>query len=96
MTQRTEKGSRACQNDPPQLSFDLSRPRARRGALLALVAACFVYRLAFGLSSDFWTEDERQVYLIGLQSYARQAWPDTAPTWCGPRAGCRARCRDSS
>jgi hypothetical protein len=57
------------------LSFDLSRPRARRGALLALVAACFVYRLAFGLSSDFWTEDERQVYLIGLQSYARQAWP---------------------
>ncbi len=44
--------------------------------MLALVlVACFAFRLAFGLAASFWTEDERQVYLVGLQAYARHSWP---------------------
>jgi hypothetical protein len=41
---------------------------------IALTLA-FAFRLAYGLSSDFFTEDERQVYLIGLKSFARAEWP---------------------
>ena len=40
-------------------------------ALTALVG----FRLLYGLSMPFWFEDERQVYLIGLQSFARAEWP---------------------
>lgn len=35
----------------------------------------FAFRLAYGLTSNFWTEDERQIYLIGLRSFARGEWP---------------------
>lgn len=41
---------------------------------LALLAM-FLVRLGYGLSADFWTEDERQVFLIGLRSFARGEWP---------------------
>jgi hypothetical protein len=41
----------------------------------AALAAAFAFRLTYGLSSIFWTEDERQVYLIGLRSFARDEWP---------------------
>jgi hypothetical protein len=51
------------------------RPRT----LFVLVAALFVFRLAYGLTSDFWTEDERQIYLIGLRAYARGEWPYFGP-----------------
>lgn len=44
-------------------------------ATIALLALAFAGRLAFGLSQQFWTEDERQVYLIGLRSFARGEWP---------------------
>jgi hypothetical protein len=50
---------------------------ARQRTLLvsgALVLA-FGFRLAYGLASNFWTEDERQIYLIGLRSFARGEWP---------------------
>lgn len=39
------------------------------------IAALFVFRLWYGLSMPFWSEDERQVYLIGLRSFARGEWP---------------------
>jgi len=39
------------------------------------LALAFSFRLAYGLTSIFWTEDERQVYLIGLRSFARGEWP---------------------
>lgn len=48
---------------------------ARRVAGIALLALAFAGRLAYGLSSQFWYEDERQVYLIGLRSFARKEWP---------------------
>jgi len=40
-----------------------------------LLAVAFFYRLGFGLASNFWTADERQIYLIGLQAFAHHAWP---------------------
>ncbi len=39
------------------------------------LALAFSFRLAYGLTSIFWTEDERQIYLIGLRSFARGEWP---------------------
>jgi hypothetical protein len=53
-------------------------PRGRP-FLFLLVAALFCFRLAYGLTSDFWTEDERQIYLIGLRAYAHGQWPYFGP-----------------
>lgn len=46
--------------------------------MLAL-AALFLGRLAFGLSSEFWSEDETQIYLLGLRYYATGHWPYFGP-----------------
>jgi hypothetical protein len=46
-----------------------------RSASAAALAAVFAFRLWYGLSMPFWSEDERQVYLIGLRSFARGEWP---------------------
>jgi len=43
--------------------------------LCGALALAFGFRLAYGLTSIFWTEDERQIYLIGLRSFARGEWP---------------------
>ena len=42
--------------------------------MLAL-GALFLGRLAFGLTSEFWSEDETQIYLLGLRYYATGHWP---------------------
>jgi hypothetical protein len=41
----------------------------------------FLFRLAFGLCLDFWTqvEDEKQIYLIGLKFFTTGAWPYFGP-----------------
>ncbi len=39
------------------------------------LASVFAFRLFYGLSMPFWSEDERQIYLIGLRSFARGEWP---------------------
>jgi len=41
----------------------------------------FLFRLAFGLCSDFWSGagDEQQIYLIGLKFYTTGAWPYFGP-----------------
>jgi hypothetical protein len=49
--------------------------RRSQAVWLAALALGFLFRLAYGLSSIFWTEDERQVYLLGLRSFARGEWP---------------------
>jgi hypothetical protein len=46
----------------------------RTAAILAL-AALFAFRVFYGLTMPFWFEDERQVYLVGLQSFVRGEWP---------------------
>jgi hypothetical protein len=53
---------------------------ARRRVLLVVLLCCaFLFRLIFGLSSQFWADDERQVYLIGLKFYSTGAWPYFGP-----------------
>lgn len=43
------------------------------------IALLFVYRLLFGLSSEFFFEDETQIFLIGLRYYATGRWPFFGP-----------------
>src|SRR4026207_1500325 len=40
-----------------------------------LLAALFAFRLLFGLCSDFFTEDETQIFLLGLRYHATGHWP---------------------
>jgi hypothetical protein len=46
---------------------------------VALLCGAFLFRLGFGLCSQFWADDERQVYLLGLKFYATGAWPYFGP-----------------
>ena len=57
----------------------------RRRLALFLIAA-FAFRLAFGLCSEFWFEDETQVFLLGLRYYASGLWPYFGPDIGGIRA----------
>jgi len=43
------------------------------------LAAAFAFRLAFGLSYDFWLEDQTQIFLIGVRHHATGAWPYFGP-----------------
>lgn len=65
----------------PRSSRSTSRlsAHARRRLFFALLCAAFLFRLAFGLCSQFWADDERQVYLIGLKFYSTGAWPFFGP-----------------
>ena len=50
--------------------------RSRRVMIwAAALSALFAFRLLFGLSSEFFFEDETQIYLMGLRYYATGAWP---------------------
>lgn len=49
--------------------------RHPRLAFALALAGMFAFRVFYGLSMPFWYEDERQVYLIGLKSFARGDWP---------------------
>jgi hypothetical protein len=53
--------------------------RRRRLLFALLLLGAFLFRLAFGLCSQFWADDERQVYLIGLKFYSTGAWPYFGP-----------------
>lgn len=41
----------------------------------AALAAVFAFRLLFGLSNEFFFEDETQIFLMGLRYYATGMWP---------------------
>src|SRR6476660_7462334 len=49
--------------------------RSGRAWFVVCLLSAFAFRLFYGLSMPFWFEDERQVYLIGLRSFARGLWP---------------------
>src|SRR5437588_656367 len=53
--------------------------RRRRQLFVVLLLCAFLFRLSFGLCSQFWADDERQVYLIGLKFYSTGAWPYFGP-----------------
>ncbi len=44
-------------------------------AWTVFLLAAFAYRLGFGLCSEFFFEDETQIFLIGLRHHATGAWP---------------------
>ena len=49
---------------------------ARRVVLWSVaLASLFLFRLLFGLSNEFFFEDETQIFLMGLRYYATGAWP---------------------
>lgn len=47
--------------------------------LYLLVVSLFVFRLVYGLFSQFWFADELQIYLLGLKYYTTDAWPYYGP-----------------
>jgi hypothetical protein len=47
--------------------------------LALLLIAAFAFRLAFGLCSEFWSEDETQIFLLGLRYHATGEWPYFGP-----------------
>ena len=51
----------------------------KRWRFALLLALCFAFRLAFGLSRDFFFEDETQIFLLGFRYYATAAWPFFGP-----------------
>lgn len=56
--------------------FFLPRPSV---GFFFMVVCLFLIRLAYGLCSEFWFEDELQIYLIGLKSFATHTWPYYGP-----------------
>ena len=44
-----------------------------------VLIALFCFRLLFGLSSEFYFEDETQIFLLGLRHYATGQWPYFGP-----------------
>ena len=52
---------------------------ARRRPFAALLAAAFLFRLAYGLCGQFQDADTKQIYLLGLKFYATGAWPYFGP-----------------
>ncbi len=46
-----------------------------QGKVALLLLAFFLYRLGYGLCSEFWYGEEKQVYLIGLNYYTTGQWP---------------------
>ncbi len=50
-----------------------------RWRALLLLGACFAFRLLFGLSREFFFEDETQIFLIGFRYHATGAWPFFGP-----------------
>ena len=67
-----------------------NQPNKRRLIFFSLLLLAFLFRLGFGLSSQFQDEDTKQIYLIGLKFYTTGAWPyfgpDVTPTMQIPGA----------
>ncbi|MGH9143840.1 MAG: hypothetical protein ACRD2I_22110, partial [Vicinamibacterales bacterium] len=51
----------------------------KRWRVPLILAACLGFRLLFGLSREFFFEDETQVFLLGFRYYATGAWPFFGP-----------------
>ena len=51
----------------------------KRSRAVALLVVCFAFRLLFGLSREFFFEDETQIFLLGFRYQATGAWPFFGP-----------------
>jgi hypothetical protein len=50
-----------------------------RTKFILLFLFLLAFRTAFGLSGSFWSEDEKQTYLIGLKWFCTHQWPYFGP-----------------
>lgn len=50
-----------------------------RRMFLLFLLLLFIFRLFYGITSEFWFEDELQIYLIGLKFYSTGHWPFFGP-----------------
>jgi hypothetical protein len=59
----------------------MTKPGSVKGRLVVglALAALFGFRLLFGLSGRLFTEDETQIYLLGLRFFASGRWPYFGP-----------------
>src|SRR3982074_3156559 len=55
------------------------KQRSRRLIFSGLLLLAFLFRLGFGLCSQFLDEDTKQIYLLGLKFYTTGAWPYFGP-----------------
>src|SRR5262249_27501144 len=53
--------------------------RGGRWPLILVLLALFAFRLWFGLSREFFFEDETQIFLIGFRYFATGEWPYFGP-----------------
>lgn len=53
--------------------------RRRQVAFLTFLVLAFLFRLWFGLCSQFQDSDAKQIYLLGLKFYTTGAWPYFGP-----------------
>lgn len=53
--------------------------RIRQITFLSLLSLAFLFRLWFGLCSQFQDSDAKQIYLLGLKFYTTGAWPYFGP-----------------
>lgn len=53
--------------------------KKQRWWVLGALFSAFVFRLLFGLCSEFWFVDEMQIYLLGLKFYTTGLWPYFGP-----------------
>jgi hypothetical protein len=60
---------------PPSRGLSAGPP----GPVWGFLAAAFLIRFAFSLTTDFWIEDMRQIFLIGLRFYTTREWPYFGP-----------------
>ncbi len=56
----------------------MDRKVEKYGWLFFIVLA-FLVRLSFGICSEFWFEDEKNVYLLGLKFFTSKTWPYFGP-----------------
>jgi hypothetical protein len=54
-------------------------PAGPPGPIWLFLAAAFAVRLAYSLTTDFWIEDMRQIFMIGLKFYTTGEWPYFGP-----------------
>lgn len=63
--------------DEPLLTQEKRLPKT--ASLFLLFFLLFLFRLFYGLSSEFWFEDELQIYLLGLKYFTTGHWPFFGP-----------------
>ena len=51
----------------------------RPSFLTSVLLGLFVFRLAYGLSLEFWEDDELQIFLLGFDFFAHSGWPYFGP-----------------